>query len=238
MKFFNKLRLNAMEKNKVVKYLAYAVGEIILVVIGILIAVAINDRQQDKSDKAELNRIFRVIHNDLVKDTTDVSNILRDVSFLAKLSDKIIYNKRFQRDSLANCFECKNIISSFSYPNFSRNGYKLLQNYSKDLSKNRELVNRISQFLDYNDENIKLIIDILTKEVFLGLKYFRDNKDWFKDYYSYGNCNNDCIDYFQSDEYLNKLVFHNLLITDQYIPLLENYLKESTDIIKIIEKIE
>ena len=44
IKFFRRIRYNLMEKNKTGKYLKYAIGEIVLVVIGILIAVSINSK--------------------------------------------------------------------------------------------------------------------------------------------------------------------------------------------------
>ena len=43
IKFFRKIRQNMIKENKVSKYLLYAIGEIILVVIGILIALSINN---------------------------------------------------------------------------------------------------------------------------------------------------------------------------------------------------
>ena len=43
IKFFRKIRYDFMEKNKTGKYFKYAIGEIILVVIGILIALSINN---------------------------------------------------------------------------------------------------------------------------------------------------------------------------------------------------
>jgi len=42
IKFFRKIRYDLMEKNKTKKYFKYAIGEIVLVVIGILIALSIN----------------------------------------------------------------------------------------------------------------------------------------------------------------------------------------------------
>ena len=53
IKFFRKIRYDLMEKNKTGKYFKYAIGEIILVVIGILIALQINNwneirKQRDK----------------------------------------------------------------------------------------------------------------------------------------------------------------------------------------------
>ena len=43
IKFFRKIRYNLIEKNKTGKYLKYAIGEIVLVVLGILIAISINN---------------------------------------------------------------------------------------------------------------------------------------------------------------------------------------------------
>jgi len=43
IKFFRKIRYDLMKKNKTGKYFKYAVGEILLVVIGILIALQINN---------------------------------------------------------------------------------------------------------------------------------------------------------------------------------------------------
>ena len=48
IKFFRKIRYDLMEKNKTGKYLKYAVGEIVLVVIGILIALQINNWNENQ----------------------------------------------------------------------------------------------------------------------------------------------------------------------------------------------
>ncbi len=43
IKFFRKFRQNLLSEGKTGKYLKYAIGEIILIVIGILIALQINN---------------------------------------------------------------------------------------------------------------------------------------------------------------------------------------------------
>lgn len=54
IKFFRKIRYNLMGENKTGKYLKYAIGEIILVVIGILVALQINNwNEQRKQDQLE-----------------------------------------------------------------------------------------------------------------------------------------------------------------------------------------
>jgi hypothetical protein len=74
IKFFRTIRKDLMEKNKTGKYLKYAIGEIVLVVIGILIAVSINNwnenriaRNKEKLLLKELNSEFK--HNKIQLDS-------------------------------------------------------------------------------------------------------------------------------------------------------------------------
>lgn len=67
IKFFRKIRYNLMEQNKTSKYLKYAIGEIVLVVIGILIALQINNWNENRNAKSkeklllkELNTEFKI----------------------------------------------------------------------------------------------------------------------------------------------------------------------------------
>lgn len=53
IKFFRKIRHEMLTENKFIKYLLYAAGEIVLVVIGILIALNINNNNQNKITKAK-----------------------------------------------------------------------------------------------------------------------------------------------------------------------------------------
>jgi len=51
IKFFRKIRYNLMSENKTSKYFKYAIGEIILVVIGILIALQINNWNENRKNR-------------------------------------------------------------------------------------------------------------------------------------------------------------------------------------------
>lgn len=62
--FLRKIRRQLMEKNKVTTYLLYAIGEIVLVVAGILIAVQIDDWNKNEQDKKE----EKVILNNLLEE--------------------------------------------------------------------------------------------------------------------------------------------------------------------------
>jgi hypothetical protein len=68
MKLFNTQRFQLVRGQRFKKYILYAIGEIILVVIGILIALAINDWISNKTVERQLDSIIKVIQTDLEKD--------------------------------------------------------------------------------------------------------------------------------------------------------------------------
>ncbi|MDM9631485.1 DUF6090 family protein [Robiginitalea aurantiaca] len=56
IKFFRRIRQNLLMENKTGKYFKYAIGEIVLVVIGILIALSINNWNEERKErKKEIN---------------------------------------------------------------------------------------------------------------------------------------------------------------------------------------
>ena len=65
IKFFRKIRYNLMETGKTAKYFKYAIGEIILVVIGILIALWINNLNQDYRQNKEQNKLIASLELEL-----------------------------------------------------------------------------------------------------------------------------------------------------------------------------
>lgn len=64
IKFYKKIRYNLLSDGKTRKYLKYAIGEIILVVIGILIALQVNNWNENyKSKKKEILYLTRLTTN-------------------------------------------------------------------------------------------------------------------------------------------------------------------------------
>ncbi len=62
IKFFRRIRQKLVSENKFSKYLIYAIGEIILVVIGILIALSINSWNQNRLDQLDKKEILSKLH--------------------------------------------------------------------------------------------------------------------------------------------------------------------------------
>jgi hypothetical protein len=59
IKFFRKIRQGLLAENKFTKYLAYAFGEIILVVIGILIALQLHNWSDYKKERIAETKLLQ-----------------------------------------------------------------------------------------------------------------------------------------------------------------------------------
>lgn len=76
IKFFRRIRYDLMEKNKTGKYLKYALGEIVLVVIGILIALQINNWNEHRKEISRSQNYLEEFRKDLISDTLSLNQAL------------------------------------------------------------------------------------------------------------------------------------------------------------------
>ncbi|MFN1836070.1 DUF6090 family protein [Balneola sp. MJW-20] len=76
LKFFRKIRQSLLSENKFSKYLIYAIGEIVLVVIGILIAIQLNSVQNDNEKRIEEITHLENLLSDLKQDRAELDKII------------------------------------------------------------------------------------------------------------------------------------------------------------------
>lgn len=93
IKLFRNIRKNLLAEGKNSKYLKYAIGEIILVVIGILIALSINNWNEGRKEKHSMNMALLSLIEDLKQDTLqlnyDIQGIKRDMQGLDNLRERL-----------------------------------------------------------------------------------------------------------------------------------------------------
>ncbi|NER15062.1 hypothetical protein GWK08_16530 [Leptobacterium flavescens] len=86
--FFRKIRSKLLSENKITKYLIYAVGEIFLVVIGILIAIQVNNWNENRKEVAQQQAYEKRLIGEL---RIDLSK-LRSLDSTGNLKKKLIYD--------------------------------------------------------------------------------------------------------------------------------------------------
>ena len=75
LRFFRQIRQRLLAENRFSKYLPYALGEIFLVVIGILIALSINNWNQEKIEIDKLNGNLFYLLEDIDQNRVQLNNL-------------------------------------------------------------------------------------------------------------------------------------------------------------------
>ena len=136
IKFFRKIRYNLMEQNKTGKYLKYAIGEIVLVVIGILIALSINNWNENRKEMQVQLQLLKELQYAAIEDSERGKrqlrankNTLNSVEIiLNQLENNLPYH-----DSLANHF---NLAHTRWIAQVKDNAYQNLTDYGLNFIKN------------------------------------------------------------------------------------------------------
>ena len=90
IKFFRRIRQQLLSQNKFSKYLLYAIGEIILVVIGILIALQINTWNEQRKQNILENEYYCRLLEDVLLDKEQVSEKITKVNDRLKSANSAI----------------------------------------------------------------------------------------------------------------------------------------------------
>ena len=90
IKFFRNIRQNLLMKNQIGKYYKYAFGEIVLVVIGILIALSINNWNEARKNEIKQSILIKNIIEDLRLDSIHINKSLSEVENQKSLVDDLI----------------------------------------------------------------------------------------------------------------------------------------------------
>lgn len=104
IKFFRKIRQRLITENKVSKYLLYAIGEIVLVVIGILIALQINNWNESKKERASIRTSLTSLKVNLNEDIKDLNKQIEHNQRLLKHIDfafKVIASPEYENKPLS-----------------------------------------------------------------------------------------------------------------------------------------
>ncbi|MCP9198594.1 DUF6090 family protein [Gramella sp. GC03-9] len=82
IKFFRNIRRRLLRENRFTRYLIYAVGEIILVVIGILIALQINNWNENRKADIRKHKLLENLHTEFRDNLTELDSVSREMDKL------------------------------------------------------------------------------------------------------------------------------------------------------------
>ena len=146
IKFFRKIRQKLLSENKFNKYIVYAIGEIILVVIGILIALQINNNNEATKNKEKKKIILKEILTSLNNDFKGFDNfwdsrLERRKEGLDSLQNYIFENKKVSDEKIQDAYFKSKQGILFRFDNGS---FEALKSLGLDIITNDSLRSRIN----------------------------------------------------------------------------------------------
>ena len=90
IKFFRKIRRNLLSEGKTGKYFKYAIGEIVLVVIGILIALQINNWNENNKKVNEESILLNTLEQDFVENRIRLNETIKRQEKMINYSNSLI----------------------------------------------------------------------------------------------------------------------------------------------------
>lgn len=155
IKFFRKIRQNLLSEGKTGKYMKYAFGEIVLVMIGILLALQVNNWSESQKAKEKEEYYLTKLEENLKQDTLTLNLQLERIRIKLKNIKTLSLINDISKDSL----ELLLVQSLLSTNGFSpeKTTWNNLQNTGKiDIINNQALVDSLYIYHNFNESNIKV----------------------------------------------------------------------------------
>lgn len=180
IKFFRKIRQNLLSEGKTGKYFKYAIGEIVLVVIGILIALSINNWNENRKDSIEEKAILESLLENLKLSKIQSESLISEENQLKQNLIQILgidFNDNKVNAKIISDSIFKNAVWDLQSDTPTFNTYNNLKNTNKlSLIKNKkinekftELEFRLNKLNDILDDRLSVhqirIDDILEKDI-------------------------------------------------------------------------
>tara|TARA_R110000787_G_scaffold280522_1_gene391288 strand:+ start:6519 stop:7241 length:723 start_codon:yes stop_codon:yes gene_type:complete len=237
MKLFRNNRRELIQKKGVLKYLAYAFGEILLVVFGILIAVYLNNWNEDKKDAKELQNILLIVQKDIKNDIREANEVVLFEKGKEKLYDRFFKGELTAKDYIESR-RFRRLIFGFKEISFDKRGFKLLNNYKNnvEISKDSLISNIIELYTDRLEE-VNADDKLRNLDFELNYNYWK-NQAWWSDYIREVKSDT-FIEYaLHSQDYKNRVASWHFITFKAFIPELEEFIEDAEKINKLIESRE
>jgi hypothetical protein len=176
IKFFRKLRQKLLAENKFSKYLLYAIGEIILVVIGILIALQINNNNELSKQRAKEVQFLKNLKSDLIFEESELERYIEIRQSIVNSAQVVL--EHFNGKPVEN-------IQMFNYHTFN---VGIWQEFQRNNNTFLELINSGNLTIISNDsiKNGLLNLDLAYKGIISYREHLRNDLEqyfydpWFK----------------------------------------------------------
>lgn len=223
MKFFNKIRGEMLKGKRFTNYIIYAFGEIILVVLGILIALYLNNWSKDQQVAETNNNLQNRVLVQLDKDMKDIDAFLKELDTLDN-----VYLKTLGREHDRTKIDEAGIISTILFDvkdlGLDKQNVNWIDNAELDNSEASESLVNLSGTYKLYFKNIDDIEKIIYQKFASNLEILESTQPWYTTLITDFKCETDCVKYLlYSDDHKARIASLRFLYTNGYGDLVQGF---------------
>ncbi len=208
------------------RYFKYAIGEIILVVIGILIALSINNWNEERKSKLHTQLLLTQVQKELAFNITKANKIIG--SYREK--DSLVYrilNKEVTRADYKSNPSYSYILLGQEAVEISDNAFLNLINSQDNFTEEQDsIILNLKELYGTNKKRVDVTDEITTENVLENHKRFKNENEWYYDLLRLPETPDEMIEYCLTDHvYLNNIAsfdFFNLQNHNGYTLIFRN----------------
>ncbi|WP_053002402.1 DUF6090 family protein [Kordia jejudonensis] len=235
LKFFRSIRQNLITQKKFKNYILYAIGEILLVMIGILLALQVNNWNEHRKTKDTLKDTLKTIAIDLKRDTIAATQLIKIIEVSQETSEKII-DKVVNPENFNEFPRSRSLVTLYQPFNIQTKGFDILKRVTDAQANEKDsLFSDLTQFYALFIPNIDKSNERLEKVVLENLDDFKAFP-WFVDW-AQGSVTDEMILYFStSEDYRKRVAAYNVLAYGNHLLLIKSYKENAKIVLERIEK--
>ncbi|OEK00580.1 hypothetical protein BFP97_03250 [Roseivirga sp. 4D4] len=225
-----RVRKSLLSKNSFLKYLLYLTGEIVLVIVGILIALNINNRNEENNNEKKVVSTLLQIQQELEIDIDKATELIEYYRVKDSLISLVLANKLTLEDYKTPGNGLFSVVTNVVDLITTNNGYNsLMRNIDNIPARFEPLIAGLNKVyiddktqVDYYNRSIS---DVANKV----LEKWSEDYEWYSELFT-GFTSDKVYDYFlNSPFYKNEVVTYNVISMQNHLPFIKQY---RTDAIK------
>ncbi len=224
-------------KNAIKKYGFHILIEVLIIVLGVLIALQVNNWNENRQQRKHFKGILKKVLNGWEKDTLIINSYI-DRHKLFKDEFNNVIQKKWDAGHLDSCMLCTGLITLYNPIQIENNGMQLLRqyvNYNFQQLDSDSLLVSIAQHHTEFHETISKMDQMIQDEVQTNVQVI-SQENWFSDLFLTLKTPPEAYSYYLSPTFRNKTTMMRILIEGNTLPVLQQYKKFILTHYPLVEK--
>lgn len=155
-KIFSRVRKELLNQNEIKKYSKYAFGEIILVVLGILIAISINTCNENKKSARQEHKLLTQVKKDVISNQSQLDSLILGLEVNLSFIDTLLIDLKKEEYSQRIAI-CTGYIHKKAFFINSNSGYTLISSGFAPIIQNSDLLNHLLDLYEIHFNDVLIV---------------------------------------------------------------------------------